>query len=90
MFVAKRNGDHNRVANSPLKGAEFVFMPDSAPYETPENPEYNVVVAPGMKVEIVSVWKDWKGVAGLDMLYVFVPDTGMHTHLVPADLGLTL
>ncbi|MCK0441265.1 hypothetical protein MUG78_17845 [Gordonia alkaliphila] len=45
-------------------------------------------VTPGLSVEIVGVFQNWNQVAGLDMLYVWVPANKVHVHLQPAELGL--
>ena len=57
-------------------------------------PHYNgevyegLVLANGMQVQIKSVFQNWNDVEGLDMLYVYVPETGQCTHIPPRALGL--
>jgi|APCry1669189034_1035192.scaffolds.fasta_scaffold377957_1 hypothetical protein len=77
------------IATHPLIGTEHVFRADLPPYDAQTDREPGqLVVGPGHHVNVVAVFADWNGVAGLDMLAVLCRETGLTTHLVPADLGL--
>lgn len=72
-----------------LIGSTHIWRADQPPYDAAADDEPGtLVIAPGYRAEILAVFKDWNGVAGLDMLYVLCPETGERTHVTPADLGL--
>lgn len=76
--------EHNRVTDHPAIGTVHTYRPD---LPIPPGPfDGRTVVAPGMDVHIVSAFNNWNDVPGLSMFYVYVPDTGYHTHVTPADL----
>lgn len=84
------------IPNTPItphvwEGQTFVYRASEPPYDplTDYSPG-RLVIAPGMDARVYGVFRNWNMVPDLDMLYVYVPDTGLHTHLTPADLGLTL
>lgn len=77
------------IANHPLIETEHVFRADLPPYDAQTDRESGqLVVGPGHHVNVIAVFADWNGVAGLDMLAVLCRETGLTTHVVPADLGL--
>ena len=67
-------------------GSEQVYLPEWE--KNTDDWEPGLIVAAGMRVVVLAAFRDWNGVPGLDMLYVHVADTGMRTHVIPADLGL--
>ena len=77
------------IPNHPLVGTRKVFRPDQQPYDPATDTEGGtLVIAPGFECEIRSVFQNWNGVSGLDMLNVYCPATSQSTHITPADLGL--
>lgn len=86
------------VYNHPLMGTTHTFRADLPAYDpdSPENkpghPDFSpgtLLVGAGMQVGVRQVFRNWNGVPGLDMIYVYCFATGMHTHVTPFDLGLT-
>lgn len=77
------------ITGHPLVGTEHVYRADLPPYDPSVEPvPGTVVIAAGHYAVILAVFEDWNGVAGLDMLWVRCKETGLTTHVVPADLGL--
>lgn len=77
------------IENHPWIGQGFTFRADENPFRTEDyDGPGTLILGAGMVVEVVSVFENWNGREGLDMLYVFVPQTGMHTHVTPADVGM--
>lgn len=75
------------IVEHDLIGRKFIYRAD-----IPALPPYKyasaLVIAPQMEVQVVSVFENWNDVKGLDMLFVFVKDTGLHTHVTPDSLGI--
>lgn len=83
------NGDR-RISDHPLLNTERVYRADQPPYDASTDTEPGVlVVGNGMTVTVVGAFHTWNNVPGLDMLYVYCPTTGIHTHVTPRDLGWT-
>lgn len=79
------------ISDHPLKGTTHIFKPNDKPYDgDTDTLPGRLIVGAGMTVIVKAVFHNWNDVPGLDMLYVFCTATGMHTHVIPADLGLTL
>jgi hypothetical protein len=77
----------NTPVTHPLVGTEQVYRPDLPPYDPAADTEPGVlIVAHGMTVQVKTAYRDWNGVKGLDMFYVYVPATGFGTHVTPLDL----
>lgn len=78
------------INNHPLVGSALrTYRADLPAYDPDEDCEGgSLVVAAGLPVGIKAVFQNWNGVPGLDMLYVYCPATGMHTHVTPFDVGL--
>lgn len=64
---------------------EFIYRTD-LPAVT--DPEPSTIVAPGMRVHVIYTFHNWNFVDGLTLHYVYVPATGMYTHLSPKDLSV--
>lgn len=80
---------NKRIEGHPYLGREAVFQADLPPYDPTKDTEPGVLlVAPGMTVTILSAFRNWNGVAGLDILYARCHETGHSTHVTPDDLGL--
>lgn len=86
----KTNADR-RITSHALLGTTQTYRPNEEPYDASKDPDPSgtLILANGMKVHVVAAFYDWNGVKGLDMLYVFVRETGMSTHVTPKDLGWT-
>lgn len=76
------NGEWNRTVEP---GQRWTFRPDLPPVPGPWEP--NLIVAPGMGVQVLATFRDWNCIPGLVILWVYVPATGQHTHIVPRDIG---
>jgi hypothetical protein len=77
------------IPGHPLIGTTHLYHGGEEPYDPASDTDGGVLlIGNGMQAQVESVFKDWNGVAGLDMLYIYVPQTRQHTHVVPADLGL--
>lgn len=87
-FTPWSNETDSLIKNSPLEGMTFTFEPDMKP--VPYDGKTSTVLCPGMSVNVAAVYHTWNGVLGLDMLYVYVADTGHYTHVTPKQLGLRL
>lgn len=80
---------NQRIEGHPLIGTRHVFHADLPPYDpATDTSAGTIVIGNGHHVEILSVFKNWNDIAGLDMLYVRCEETGERTHVTPADLGL--
>lgn len=79
-----------RVFDHPLIGSTQVYRADAPPYVASEDTEPGtLIVGNGMAVKVVALFWNWNEVEGLDMAYVFCPETGEPTHVTPRDLGHT-
>lgn len=88
-YTGMTNTDR-KVPDHPLIGTTRVYRADDPPYDPAQDADTrNTVLGNGMDVTVVAAFHTWNGVAGLDMLYVYVPFTGRHTHVTPLDLGWT-
>lgn len=78
-----------RIDNHPFVGIRAIYGADREPYN-PDNDDSTgiLILGNGMEVEVVSAFRNWNDVGNLDMLYVYCPATRMHTHVIPAELGL--
>ena len=77
------------IENHPLVGTTHTYREEAEPYDTSADTSGGtLVIANGFTCEILSVFKNWNDVADLDMLYVHCAQTGLSTHVTPADLGL--
>jgi len=87
--MAIQNGDWNRIDDHAYIGERFTYRADATPYDAVTDTEGGtLVLGNGMSVVVRSAFHTWNGAGGLDMLYVYVPATGLHTHVTPGDLGL--
>jgi hypothetical protein len=78
---------NRRIANHPLVGHTLTYRPDLPAYDPDLDREGGVLVlGNGMPVIVKAAFENWNDVPGLDMLYVFVPATGMHTHQSPKEM----
>jgi len=78
-----------QMYHHPLVGTEHVYRSDLPAYDPESDTEPGqLVVAPGHTVTVLAAFKDWNDVAGLDMLAVRCHQTGIATHVTPAELGL--
>ena len=70
----------------PLVGYLYTYHKNLPPF----NGEFDdsLILASGMQVQVKAVFQNWNGVEGLDMLYVYVPETGQCTHIPPRAAGL--
>lgn len=75
------------IENHPMIGVGYIYKPSEPSVEIVK-PDASLVLAAGMEVRVESVFANWNGVEGRDMLYVFVPETGYHAHVTPADLNV--
>lgn len=79
-----------RIPNHPLVGVDATYRADLPAYDpSADTEDGTLIIGAGMAVTIWYVFENWNDVPGLDMLYVFVPATGHHTHVTPDDLGLS-
>ena len=74
------------MKSHPLVGYVYTYHENLPPYS--EAVDEFLVLGNGMQVQVKSVFQNWNGVEGLDMLYVYVPTTGESTHVPPRALGL--
>lgn len=80
---------NQRIEGHPLVGTSHIYRPDLPAYDPETDTEPGtVVIANGFTVEVLAVFKNWNDVAGLDMLAVHCPETGLSTHVTPSDLSL--
>jgi len=80
---------NQRIEGHPLVGTRHTFRADQPPYDPAADSDSGVLIlGNGHHVEVLSVFKNWNGVDGLDMLYVRCEETRESTHVTPADLGL--
>lgn len=80
---------NQRIEGHPLVGTRHVYRADQPPYDaTADSEPGRLILGNGHHVEVLSVFKNWNDVAGLDMLYVRCEETRESTHVPPADLGL--
>lgn len=80
---------NQQLEHHPLVGTKHVFRADLEPYDPATDWEPGIlVIGNGHHVEVLAVFKNWNDIAGLDMLFVNCQETGMSTHVTPADLGL--
>ncbi|MFZ2528456.1 MAG: hypothetical protein WAX14_12500 [Rhodococcus sp. (in: high G+C Gram-positive bacteria)] len=77
------------LSGHPLAGTKHVYRGGEPTYDAKADSGGGVVViAPGFECEIQLAFQNWNDVPGLDMLFVYCHQTGYHTHVTPADLGL--
>ena len=77
------------IPDHPLIGKRFTYHAEYPPYvKAHDTDPGTLLVANGMRVVVLSVFKHWNGFDGLNILYVFVPATGLNAHIIPGDLGL--
>lgn len=77
------------IDGHPLVGTSHIYRADLPPYDNAADTEPGVlIIGNGHTVEVLSVFKNWNDVSGLDMLYVRCAQTRESTHVTPADLGL--
>lgn len=80
---------NQRIDGHALVGTRHLFRAAQSPYDPAADTEPGVlVVAPGHHVEVLAVFANWNGIDGLDMFYVRCEETGLSTHVTPADLGM--
>ena len=78
-----------QIDNHPLVGTHHIYRGDLSPYDPAADREPGIVViGNGHHVEVLAAFQNWNDVADLDMLYVLCRETGMRSHVTPADLGL--
>lgn len=84
------SNDSRRIEHK-LTGTTHTYRPDMPAYDAAADVDSGtLVVAPGMPVTVLSVFRDWNGVSGLDMMYAYCHETGLCTHVTPSDLGVSL
>lgn len=82
------NNNDRRIASHTLLDTTRTYRADKPAYDPSKDTEPGtLVLGNGMEVRVIAAFYDWNGVKGLDMLYVFCPQTSMSTHVTPADLG---
>lgn len=74
------------LKDHPLVGYVYTYHQNLPPFK--DYGELDVIVGNGMQVQVKSLFQNWNDVEGLDMLYVYVPATGMCTHIPPRAIGL--
>lgn len=83
-----------QIPDHPLIGTDHTYRPIAGgweQYDPDTDTEGGVlIIGHGMKVTIKAVFRNWNGVPGLDMFYVYCPATSHHTHVTPADLMMVL
>lgn len=80
---------NQRIDDHPLVGTRHVYRADLPPYDAAsDNEPGTLVIGNGHHVEVLAVFKGWNYVDGLDMFYVRCEETGLTTHVTPANLGL--
>lgn len=78
-----------QIDRHPLVGTEHVYRADLPAYDPESDTEPGqLVIGNGHHVTVLAAFKNWNDVAGLDMLAVRCHETGLLTHVTPADLGL--
>jgi hypothetical protein len=80
---------NQRIEGHPLVGTCHVFHADQPPYDPVKDTGPGTLeIGNGHRAEVLEVFKNWNDVAGLDVLWVRCEQTGLTTHVTPADLGL--
>lgn len=80
---------NQQIPGHSLVGTHHVYRPDLEPYDaTTDREPGTLVIGNGHHVEVLAVFNNWNDVDGLDMLFVRCGETGMYTHVTPADLAL--
>jgi hypothetical protein len=75
------------LKHHPLKGVSLIYRPDISP-EPPEDWTPNTVIAPGMTIEILEVFRHWNGNTGSNVCYGRCEQTGITTHLSFTEIGI--
>lgn len=75
------------LSNHPMIGETITYRPHHEDMtDLPITP--GTVCRNGDRVEVRAVFHNWNGIKDLTIFYVFVPATGMHTHLSESECGI--